>query len=88
MRFANARDAMAPTFVAAQNFDFHAQKINRYFYFRFLETRHAHRVFLGGDNHFQIPPEAALDEAVQFRFGITMVVDVSFRKIDAGAEFF
>src|SRR5947207_11458068 len=66
LRFANARDAMFPAFVPAQNFDFDAQKINRHSHFRFLETRHAHRILLGRYDHLQISPEAAIDESVQF----------------------
>ena len=35
LRFADARDAMLPAFVATEDFDLHPQKINRHFHFRF-----------------------------------------------------
>src|SRR5437762_9676487 len=40
--FADARDAMRPTFVAAEDFNLHPQKINRHLQFRFGQMRHPH----------------------------------------------
>src|SRR5216683_6339022 len=79
---------MLPAFVAANDFNFDAHEINWYFHFRFRQARHAHRIFLGGNNHREIPPDAAINETAQFRFGVVVVVDVAQRKIDMGAEIF
>ena len=85
--FANSGDTMFPAFVPAQDFDFHPQKINRHFQIRLGQTRHAHRVFFGGDDHRQVTADTTVDEADQFRFGVVMMIDVAFREIDVRAEF-
>ena len=74
---------MFPAFVSAQNFDFDAQKINRHI--RLAQARHAHGVFFGRDDHLQIAPHAAINEALHLRLGVTMVIDITFRQLDAGA---
>ena len=78
---------MFPAFVPTQDFDFHPQKINRNFQIRVGQTRHAHRVFFGRDNHRQVAADTTVNEADQFRFGVIMMIDVAFREIDVRAEF-
>src|SRR5260370_33800794 len=84
--FAYSADAMFPAFVPAQDFDFHPQKINRHFQFRVWQTRHAHRVLFGCDDHRQVTADATVDEAAQLGLGVVMMIDVALRPIDVCAE--
>src|SRR5215472_17312353 len=77
---------MFPAFVPAYDFDFHPQEINWHFQIRLCETRHAHRVFFGRDDHREVSADTTVDEADQFRFGVVMVIDVALRQIDMRAE--
>src|SRR5688572_21254927 len=60
LRLANARDAMPPAFVAAQDLDLDAEEINRYI--RLGQARETDGVLLGGHDHLQIATDAAIDE--------------------------
>src|SRR5437899_2616543 len=77
LRSADAIDAMLPGLASGQDLDFDAHEINRHFQFRFRQTRHADRVFLRRDNHGQVAPDAAIDEAADFAFSEVMVIDVT-----------
>src|SRR5215813_9419797 len=78
---------MLPAFVSTQDFDFHAQEINGHLQIRLCETRHAHRVLFGGDNHGKVAAETAIDEADQFSFGVVMMINVAFRQIYMRTQF-
>src|ERR1700719_1364314 len=78
---------MFPAFVAGEDLDLDAQEINRHFDIGFRQMRHTDRVLLRRYDHFQIAPDAAIDEALQLRFSVTMMVDVTFCQLDARAKF-
>src|SRR5438477_10157517 len=84
--FTDSRDAVLPIFVAAEDVDLDAQKINRHLRFRFRQAWHTNRVFFGGDDHRQVAPDAAIDEAAQFSLAVVVVIDVAERKIDMCAQ--
>src|SRR5207249_10928073 len=81
-----AGDTMLPAFVSAEDSDLDPQEINRHLHFRFRQTRHPHRVFLGGHNHSQVATDTTLDKADQFRLGVIVMINVALGEIDMRAE--
>ena len=75
---------MFPGLVAAQNFDLHPQEKDRDL--SFWQQRKPHGVFLSRDHHFQIAPDTTINETLQFRVGVTVMIDVTFGDFDVGAE--
>ena len=70
--------------MATQNFDFDPQKKDRDL--RFCQQWKTHGVFLGRDHHLQVAPDTAIDEILQFRVGVTVMIDVALGDFDLGAE--
>src|SRR5207237_7995628 len=86
LRFTNARDTMLPALVSAEDFDLDPQEINRHLHFRFRQTRHPHRVFLGGHNHSQVATATTLDKADQFRPGEIVMIHAPLEEIHSNAQ--
>ena len=76
---------MFPAFVAAQNFDFDPQKIDRDL--RIRQARKTDGILLGRHDHLQIPPNATGDETLQLGLGVAVMIDITFGQFDSGAEF-
>src|SRR5690349_20128902 len=76
---------MLPRFVSAKDEDFHAKEIDGNF--RGREPRETDCVFFRRYNHVHVAAQAAIDKALQFAFGITVMVSEALRQFDLGAEF-
>ena len=85
MWLADAGYAMLPTFVTAQDLDFHPQKEDRDV--RVCDSGQANGVLLGGDDHFQITADASVNETLDLMFRVTMVIGISLRELDSRALF-
>src|SRR5262249_10053711 len=88
LRLANTHYAMFPAFVAAQDLNFHPQKINGHSHLGLGQTRHTHRVLFRRDNHFQVPPDTTFYETNELYFGIIVMIDVALGEIDMRTELF
>ncbi len=53
----------------------------------FSQQRKPDRIFLSCHHHFQITADTSIDEASQFRFSVTVVINVTLGDFDSGAEF-
>src|SRR4051812_2853055 len=85
LRLADARHALLPAFVSAQNLDLNAQEIDRDL--GIAQPGKADRVFLGRYDHRKIAAEATIDETLQFRLRVAMVIRVALRNLQLRAEF-
>src|SRR5438105_928389 len=77
LRFADARHAMFPAFVAAEDLNFDPQEIDWHFHLRVGQAWHANRIFLRRDNHFQVAPDTTIDKTEQLSRRVTVMVDVT-----------
>src|SRR5207248_5491699 len=76
---------MFPGLMPAQNFDFHPQEKDGNY--SFYQQRKPDRVFLSGYHHLQVAADTSIDEAFQFRFGVTVVINVTLGDLDFSTEF-
>ena len=76
---------MLPALVSAQDHDLHPQKINRHL--RFRQARETHGVFFRRHDHVKIAADAAIDETLQLRLAVAMVIGVALGQFDARSEF-
>src|SRR5437868_14185273 len=76
---------MFPGLMPAQNFDFHPQEKDGNY--SFYQQRKPDRVFLSGYHHLQVAADTSIDEALQFRFGVTVVIIVTLGDLDFSTVF-
>src|SRR4051812_25256049 len=76
---------MFPAFVSAQDLDLDPEKTNRHI--GFGEARKTDGIFFSRHNHLDIAPDTAVDEAVELRLGVAVMIGVALRQFDPRTQF-